>query len=151
MYSTQLPAKSKLRKKSTLDCGEGTLSQELIQQANINHIVNRHLRTGTPFPTGSSQFLDTTQLPDFQTRLDLINQGNHAFQKLPAKVKQFYKTPEAFLNALEDPHATDDLIHLGILKKTTPETTVSKSEAKPNSGAPATAGGTSVPSGTSNT
>lgn len=154
MYSFRLPKDSPLRRRSFIKCGPNKCAQDMVERSNINYIVKQHLKTGTPFPTGQMQFLDVSEIPDFQSRLQTILRGADIFEQLPVDVRRVYQTPEQFLAALDSQEGRSMLKKLGFLKDTPPKGENAGEPAKKGEGtepdkkgAPPKAGGGS-PSGT---
>ena len=73
MHSVQLPQKSILRRRSQIkDFEPNQVDNEICKQQEIGHIVDRHFKTGQPFPTGAGNFIDNTTIPnDLQSRYAL--------------------------------------------------------------------------------
>lgn len=134
MHGHVLPKNSKLRRKVTLtEFDVSKVDQERSYECEINNIVERHIKTRQPLPTGQNEYVDATTIPnDMQTRLNAVHQGKMAWDSLPKAVKRQYKTPNEFLTALQSPEHEEALTALGFkkLNKTT-ETSVSESKGEP--------------------
>lgn len=145
MYGHRLPANSKLRRKVTLTEFEPSeVDIERSHECEIKNIVERHIKTRQPLPTGPNEYLDATTIPnELQERLHMVQQGQQAWQSLSNDVKRQYRTPQEFLHALNTPSEERKLNALGIFKQTqAQESNLSKPQ-----GEPAKPGGAS-PSGT---
>lgn len=145
MYGHRLPEKHPLRRKSVItDFEPSEVDIERAHECEIKNIVERHIKTRQPLPTGQNDYVDATTIPnDLQTRLQSVHSGLMAWESLPNAVKREYRTPQEFLAALESPSQEQILTQLGFHKiNKAPES----SDSKPQ-GAPPAAGDAS-PSGT---
>lgn len=129
MYSFTLPEKKRKRVTIDFDPSESKTQQEFAHECDINNIVAHHLKTGIPFPQMSTaRYQDVSEVPDFQTAMNYLNDAKDKFMSLPANVRRYYNDNiESFLNALNDPKEQKNLELLGIIEK---------QEAKPGQEAP---------------
>lgn len=114
-----------------LSCPEKTLAMQAgAEEHDINTIVERFGITGQlPDNIKLPQYGDYTQVPDYQTALNITIQAQEEFMKLPAKMRaRFGNDPQAFLEFCGDPENREEARKMGILK---PE--------------PVTMGGTPIP------
>lgn len=106
------------RRRVQTDCsGPSLTQQEFAVEADINRIVDKHVKSGLPFPTGG-QFADVSNVPDFNQAMDTVVKAQEAWMQLPAKVRRhFGDKAENFLSALHDKERHPELERLGIIKK----------------------------------
>lgn len=71
------------------------------------------------------QYLDVSQLKDYQSSLQTVIDAQESFMTLPSEVrKKFANNPQQLISFLADPKNTDEAISLGLKKPKppTPET-----------------------------
>lgn len=122
---------------------DGMTRQEFAEDSDINTIVRKY---GSYATLGEPPiFGDFSEVPDYQTALNLINQARDSFMELPSSLRaRFDNDPGAFIAFMDDPANGDELITLG-LRKPPP-----KAEPATGSASAASAGGEAVkePAGT---
>lgn len=101
-----------------LQCLDLSLAQQsYAEEADINTIVNKFLRTGE-FPDAVSRprFGDFTGVVDnYQDALNLVIAADEAFMALPANIrKRFDNDPAKYVSFFEDPRNFDEAISLGL-------------------------------------
>lgn len=61
------------------------------------------------------QYLDLTELPDYQDALDIVIRADNAFAALPSQIRdRFANDPARFIQFLSDPANQDEAIRLGL-------------------------------------
>lgn len=80
---------------------------EFAEECDINVLMARYEKTGI-LPTNMNgnvpQFLDVTEIPDYRTTLDMLNDASAAFMALPATVRrEFDNDPLQFVEFARDP------------------------------------------------
>lgn len=111
---------------------ESLTEQQHIEEADINYIADRFMRTGEMpqllhMPT-SGDFEDTT---NFQEAMNLIATAKQEFLSLPAKIRtRFSNDPAELIRFIEDPENRLEAIKLGFIDK--PDTI----ETPPTKGTP---------------
>lgn len=94
--------------------------QSFKSQCDVNNILKKYLKTGvlehqTHFKGDYGDF--TTSL-DYRSSLDTLAAAEASFEALPAKVRRhFANDPINLLRAIEDPARKEELVELGLLKK----------------------------------
>lgn len=109
-----------LSEKTGLSCPEPTLtSQEFIEEADINYIAERFMRTGeAPQVLNLPTYGDFEGTFDFQSSMNTIAQAKQEFMKLPAKVRtRFANDPAQLLEFVGDPANYDEAVKLGFIDK----------------------------------
>lgn len=99
---------------------EGSIVQsEFAKEADINYLVEKHVRAGIPFPTQTLQdFRDVSGAVDFQAAQDIIIKARETWYALDPKIRRhFGDLPQNFLSALEDPERHEELIRLKVIKR----------------------------------
>ncbi len=93
--------------------------QEFKDESDVNVIVDMYTR-GAPLPVQITpgQFLDVSELGDYRTALDTIMEAEEVFKKMPKAVKDAVGNSVAgFLDFVNDPENTDQLVDLGLIPK----------------------------------
>lgn len=80
---------------------------EFAEECDINVLMARYEKTGI-LPSNMNgnvpQFLDVTDIPDYRTTLDMLNDASAAFMALPAQVrKEFDNDALKFVEFARDP------------------------------------------------
>lgn len=95
-----------------LTCPEPSKTQQhLVEEADINTIVARFLKTGELPPIRvPPSYQDFEDVHDFQSAMDAINQAKQSFMQLPAEVRAtFQNDPAKFVNYVDHCMNTGDL------------------------------------------
>lgn len=98
---------------------EPTLTvQDQRDECDINHIIARFEKTGVlPVRSGyeNAQYLDVTELPDYQTARQTVIQAEQAFMQLDAHLRaQFNNNPAEFIDFMQNPDNVQKAIDLGL-------------------------------------
>lgn len=112
--------------------GPSLTKQQFKEESDINTIVNRHLRTNTPFPQGDQRFYfgDVTAA-DFQSMMNQVADVEFAFGSLPARLRRrFSNSPYQLVRWVEDPANREEAIKLGLLPEP-PAKAVTEAENAP--------------------
>lgn len=110
-----------LRKNGSLDIGtineEATLTQQHYKDStDVNNIVKQYDQTGM-LPTSNkvAQFLDVSNIQDYQTSLQTVYEAQKAFDNLPANVRtRFENDPSKLIAFIEDDKNSDEAYTLGL-------------------------------------
>lgn len=100
--------------------------QSFAQEADINHIMARYMKTGylvDPLvnPTVRPSFGDFSAPLDFQHAQDLVNNAYDQFDSLPSAVRErFSNDPFSLLQFLSDKSNYDEAVKLGIVAPNPP-------------------------------
>lgn len=95
----------------------GRTEKHLAPLCDINKIIGRHLRDGTFPHQPVDNFVDLTNIPDYQTALNTVLKIDDAFAQLPSNIRaEFSHDPAALMAALEDPTQHRRLIEIGVLE-----------------------------------
>lgn len=87
-------------------------SQQL--DADINYIIEKYVRTGE-LPTSPMQYLDCTTVKDFQDSMYIVSECNSAFEQLPSKVRDEFKTVENYLSYICNPENVQDCVNRNLI------------------------------------
>jgi len=116
-----------LRKNGSLDIGsvneEPTLAQQQYKDAcDINNIVKQYAQTGElPLSNKVGQFLDVSNVSDYQSALETVYNAQKAFDALPSKIRtKFENDPNQLIAFLEDDKNYDEAQKLGLLQTKIP-------------------------------
>jgi len=100
-----------------LKCEDPSLTQQqFAEEADINTIVDRFMRTGV-MPEGVSvpSYADFEGIFDFQTAQNAVRKASENFFSMPAELRsRFQNSPQVFLEFFADPANTDEAIKLGL-------------------------------------
>lgn len=91
---------------------------EFQKEADINLIMDRFKKSGV-FPTNGKtpMYMDTTQIPNLQTAMQVMIEAEKAFLALPAKIrKEFDNNPMQFVEYASDVKNLDKLREWGLAK-----------------------------------
>ena len=110
-----------------VDCEEandGKTRQEFRDESDINTLMKRYETTGIPpwvDDTGERRFLDVSDVPDFQSAMQIVIDAENAFMALSAQVrKEFENDPGNFLRYVEQAGSDEEkakrLREWGLLK-----------------------------------
>ena len=100
-----------------LKCSDESLTQQQFkEEADINTIVDRFLRSGVlPTPVNMPQYVDYEGVFDFQSAMNVVRAADENFMRLDAKVRaRFNNSPQEFLEFFANPENTEEAIRLGL-------------------------------------
>lgn len=115
---------------------EPTLSQQaLAEETDINVIIKRARAVGElPRNNVQAYYADVSNIPDYQSALNILNQGNEAFASLPSELRlKFQNDPGQLLTFLQNPENHAQAVEMGLLEAQLPKTpqTPGKSNPRP--------------------
>lgn len=92
--------------------------QSFKDEANINNIVNKYIRTGElPEHHKLPKYGDLTQIPDYKEAMVTVAHGRHAFEQLPSDLRaRFANDPGQFLEFVANEENNAELLKLGIIQ-----------------------------------
>lgn len=93
--------------------------QSLAAECDINTIVKKFEQSGLLTHTNSrpARYLDTTDVPDYQTALNFVETAESAFMALPAFVRErFQNDPGNMVDFVMDASNREEAIKLGLLE-----------------------------------
>lgn len=106
---------------SGLDCSveESFTQQQFAEECDINTIVRRFGLTGQlPQNLRMPVSGDFTEVPDYQSALNLVLQAQEEFLKVPAETRaRFQNDPQQLMNFLSVEKNRDEAIRLGLIEK----------------------------------
>jgi len=122
---------------------KGRISQEgetsrTIQSAktecDINVIIDRANRGIYPNNADrQGQYADVSDIPDYQTAFDIVQQTHDKFMELPAKTRdRFANDPQRLLQFLQDPENRDEAVTLGLINPPSSPPQKEPQSASPN-------------------
>jgi phage internal scaffolding protein len=90
--------------------------QQFAEEADINTIVNRFLKTGVlPTPNTFPQYVDFEGVFDYQSAMNLVRAADESFMRMDAKVRaRFNNSPQEFLEFFADPANIEEASRLGL-------------------------------------
>jgi phage internal scaffolding protein len=103
--------------KTGLSCLDASLTQQqFAEEADINTIVNRFLKTGVlPTPNSFPQYVDFEGVFDYQSAMNLVRAADESFMRMDAKVRaRFNNSPQEFLEFFANPENSQEAIRLGL-------------------------------------
>lgn len=95
--------------------------QQFADHCDINNIMKRYKLNGQfdHLSKKQGQFLDLTNVPDYQKAMDIVINANHLFTSLPAAIRnKFENDPAQMIAFLDNPANNEEAIKLGF--KTAP-------------------------------
>lgn len=94
---------------------------EFAADCDINNILKKYQRTGAinHFAKYSPQYGDFTPL-DLQQAHAVIIQSREMFAALPSSIRDLVRTPEGFLEFVQDPKNKDKMAELGLIQSEAP-------------------------------
>ncbi len=103
--------------------GKTRTKQSEAKATNINTIVAQYDRTGVlPTLGRETLYADVSDMPDYRTALDLIEQADKMFMSIPANLRaRFDNDPAVFLDFTSDPENRAEMVEMGLLEKPLPE------------------------------
>lgn len=112
-----------LRKNGTLDIGSVNEERSMTQQqykdsCDINNIIKQYAQTGElPLSNKVGQFLDVSNVQDYQSALTTVYEAQKAFDQLPSNIRsRFENDPNQLIAFLEDDKNFNEAQQLGLLK-----------------------------------
>lgn len=93
--------------------------QQFADEADINILVENALRTGdtSVFTPPDMDYLDLSDVGDYQASLDYLNDINENFRELPATIRaKFNNNPAEYADFVVNPANLDECVELGILQ-----------------------------------
>lgn len=93
--------------------------QQFADEVDINNIMKKYQVTGVLPVTGKQgQYLDVSELPNYQESLEIVMKAEDAFNALPAQIrKKFENDPNQLFEFLKDEKNKDEAITLGLVDK----------------------------------
>lgn len=104
----------------TLNTEPSMTQQQFIQDCDVNHIMDKFLKTGTitHMRREPGYYLDLVDMPDYQQSLQTVINAQNSFMELDAKVRlKFENDPQKFIDFLGDPKNEQEAIELGLRVK----------------------------------
>lgn len=126
----------KASREAGLKCKDVTRTQQnFAEEADINTIVNRFLRTGV-MPNSIDappQFADFEEVFDFQSAMNTIRAAQESFNALPARTRaRFGNDPHEFVAFCSDENNAEEMIKMGL--RVPPPTTAPDADVDPETG-----------------
>lgn len=100
---------------------EPTMTQQQFKdQCDINNIIKNYTQTGElPLSKKVGQFLDVSNIQDYQTSLQTVFEAQQNFDALPSNIRShFQNDPTQLLAFIEDDANYDEALKLGLLSPT---------------------------------
>lgn len=112
-----------VRKDGTIDIGtvndEPSLTQQQFKEScDINNIMKTYSQTGElPLSQKVGQFMDVSNVVDYQEALETVFQAQKAFDNLPSAVRsKFENDPQQLIAFLEDDKNYEEAQKLGLIQ-----------------------------------
>lgn len=102
---------------STINTIPSKTDESFGPDCDINNIYKKWMKTGDDSILKQRQgaYLDLTNIPDYATALNTIQQANDEFMSLPAEIrKKFANDPQEFISFLKDPINDAEAVKLGL-------------------------------------
>lgn len=127
---------------------EPTLTQQQFkEQCDINNIIKQYAQTGElPLSKKVGQFLDVSNVQDYQTALNTVYEAQHAFDALPSNIRsRFENDPNQLIAFIEDDANHEEALQLGLLSNTA-QSKIQKQTPQTTQTAPSTSSTSTSPS-----
>lgn len=103
---------------------ESKVQEQFADACQTDNIIRKYNAMGVnPFvSTGNSQYLDTTQIPDFFVAQNAQVKVKEFFEGLPSDIRlEFNNDPMQFAEVVSDPQNMDYLREIGVLEPLPPK------------------------------
>lgn len=105
--------------------GKSLTQQEYKEECDVNNVIRRYQLTGDVnlFNRTEGQYIDVSDVKDFQESMNIVRQAQQTFEALPAKVRaELANNPENLLKLVEQVEQGDEIaskiaIKLGLATK----------------------------------
>lgn len=127
--------KPKQRKRVQIVFTEPSLTkQEFAEENDINFIVKRAQVTGElPLNMKAPVYGDFSEVPDYQSALNIVNEAQEAFQSLSSAIRErFSNNPAMMLDFLADPRNIKEAVELGLIAPPTVTVPIPGAKNTPN-------------------
>lgn len=102
---------------ATVNRKESKTVQSDRKGSDINEIVKRFGLTGElPIPRAVPRYADFLDAPDFRGAMQVIIEAREAFESLPARIRERFGSPAAYVDFVGNPENKEELIKLGLAK-----------------------------------
>lgn len=107
--------------------------QQFKEQCDINNIIKHYAQTGElPLSKKVGQFLDVSNIQDYQTSLQTVFDAQRAFDDLPSQIRsRFENDPSKLIAFIEDDANTAEAQTLGLLSQKPLNQTAKNTETSP--------------------
>lgn len=112
------------RSYAPLDYDNTATKQAFKDECDINTILHQYSQTGmiNHIRQNAGSYIDLPDEMDYQSAMNIVLEGQAAFAKLPAKVRDsFNNDPARFLAAFDDPSGIEQLRALGVVAPARPD------------------------------
>lgn len=107
-----------------LSCPEASLTlQEYADEVNLNKIMDRYARGMGSLPVRDDTpfFGDFTDVPDYQTAIDMIQDAQSRFEDLPSDLRaKFANNPRKLVDFVLDGNNRDKAVEYGLIPASSP-------------------------------
>lgn len=111
---------------------EKVTKESFTDACDINKIIERIARTGVFPESTQKQYLDVSNIPDYQGALSVVLNAQAQFMSLDAAVRnRFQNDPAQFIEFATNAENQDELIKLGLATKREEKPAIVKPDAKP--------------------
>jgi len=104
----------------TVDTGPGLTKQSMAKDTDINLIMAKYQRTGLVSFVNENQgeYMEAPEM-DFHQAIDYIAKSKELFEEMPSNLrKRFNNDPGEFLDFVHDANNADEMVKLGLAKRT---------------------------------
>lgn len=117
----------RIKPRVQLFCKDVSLAKESFKkQTDINYIVKKYLanspETWEYLSKVQRNYQDVSNITDYRTALNKVNEAKSHFMLLPPKVRyKFANGPAKFLDFIKDPKNKSEMVELGLIQKEQPK------------------------------
>jgi len=107
----------------TIETGPGLTKQSMAKETDINLIMAKYQRTGLVNFVNENQgeYMEAPDM-DFHQAIDYIAKSKELFDEMPSSLrKRFNNDPGEFLDFVHDENNADEMVELGLAKRTPEE------------------------------
>lgn len=107
----------------TVETGPGLTKQSMAKDTDINLIMAKYQRTGlvTFVNENQGEYMEAPEM-DFHQAIDYIAKSKELFDEMPSSLrKRFNNDPGEFLDFVHDETNADEMVKLGLAKRTPEE------------------------------
>ncbi len=105
--------------------GPSMTQQSFREESEINNILARYTKTGVLEHVnkyGAGAYNDMPASTEFVDAMNMVTEANSMFADLPADVRNRFKNdPVEFLEFVNDPDNTDEMVKMGLLEEIIPD------------------------------
>lgn len=119
----------------TINADPTLTQQQFREECDINNIIKKHTRTGelTHVSQKLGSYLDVSEITDYQSMLQSVQNAQDAFMALPASTRaRFRNDPGELLAFIQNDSNYDEAVSLGLIDKKPDEPKINETKTNKN-------------------